>query len=293
MGLTSRIFVGQELIADADFVRTEYYQDWCRERNNFHVIGTVFEVSGGTSTLFGVHRPHGAAAYTDMEKGRLGAFLAHLKRALQVRQRLAKAGIERKAALDMLERMGLATLVVGRDGNVLYANREAAQLMREADALRSKNGKLTALLPATSTRLLELIRGAVDTAWAPGEAAGGVLKLDRTDRLPLTLLVAPFRPARDGFGAGAPAALVFVRDPECLGVTGVTLQNIFGLTAMEACIAAALCEGKSLDDIARAYGVSINTAKTHLKGVLAKTGTSRQAHLVAVLLQSVATLSRR
>ena len=55
----------------------------------------------------------------------------------------------------------------------------------------------------------------------------------------------------------------------------------------------ALCEGKSLNDITAAYGISINTAKTHLKSILAKTGTSRQAQLVTVLLQSVATLARR
>jgi DNA-binding CsgD family transcriptional regulator len=209
---------------------------------------------------------------------------------LQVRQRLSAAGIERRATLDALERTGVATLVVGPHGNVVYASSETERLLREGDVIRIVGGKLTAGSPKEAVRLAQLVHGAIDIATERGGTVGGALKLDRPDRLPLTVLVAPFRPARDGFGPPTPAALVFIRDPERLTATGTALQGLFGLTAMEACIAAALCQGKSLDDITSAYGISINTAKTHLKGILIKTGTNRQANLVALLLRSVAML---
>jgi DNA-binding CsgD family transcriptional regulator len=287
---TSRIFIGQELISDADFVRTEFYNDWCRKVEGFHVVGSVFSVANGTIGLLGVHRPEGGNAYTTGDKVLTGRLLSHLRRALQIRQHLSHVGIERQAVLDTFERTGVATLVVASDGHVLYANGESERLLREGDVVRLVGGKLAAGSPREAARLAQLIQAAVEVAATAGGAAGEALKLERADRLPLTVLVAPFRPARDGFGAELPAALVFIRDPERPSAAGIALQGLFGLTVMEACIAAALCQGKSLEDITRQHGISINTAKTHLKGILLKTGTRRQAELVALLLRSVAVL---
>jgi DNA-binding CsgD family transcriptional regulator len=286
----SQIFIGRELISDAEFSRTEYYNDWCRKTDSFHLVGSVFSVANRTVAILGVHRPERGSAYTPADKVLTGRLICHLRRALQLRQRLSHAGIERQAALDALERTGVSTLVVGRNGHVIYANRESERLLREGDVLRVIAGKLVARLPRDATRLAQLIQAAVDIAATGGGDAGEALKLERAERLPLTVLVAPFRLARDGFGAELPAAMVFIRDPERLSATGVVLQSLFGLTVMEACIAAALCQGKSLEDIIREHGISINTAKTHLKGILLKTNTRRQAELVALLLRSVAVL---
>jgi DNA-binding CsgD family transcriptional regulator len=118
--------------------------------------------------------------------------------------------------------------------------------------------------------------------------AGGALAIPRRDRLPLTVLFAPFRPAREGFGAASPLAIIFFKDPETPSVMTMTVRNLFGLTASEAGIAAALTEGASLDGIAGAFGISLNTARNHIKSILAKTGARRQAELVALLLRSVA-----
>jgi DNA-binding CsgD family transcriptional regulator len=289
----SRIFVSQELIPDAEFARTEFYQDFCRVAGVFRVIGTVFPICNGTVGILGIHRARRAADWSEADRTLVHRVFPHLKRALELRQHLAAADMERQAAFDALERTGVATLVVVGDGRVLYASVEAEKLLREGGALQVRSGKLTAASPATAARLAQLIEGAVDTATARGVSTGGALKIDREDRLPLTMLVAPFRPARDGFGAPVPAAIVFVRDPERLTAAGAALQALFGLTPAEASIAVELSQGRSMDEIVLAHGVSINTAKTHLKHILGKTGTTRQAELVALLLRSVAALDGR
>jgi DNA-binding CsgD family transcriptional regulator len=56
-------------------------------------------------------------------------------------------------------------------------------------------------------------------------------------------------------------------------------------TAAEARLARALLDGQTLADFSEQVGVSINTARKQLAALFAKTGTNRQATLVAWLLQ--------
>jgi DNA-binding CsgD family transcriptional regulator len=65
------------------------------------------------------------------------------------------------------------------------------------------------------------------------------------------------------------------------------LQRGFGLTRRESLIAAALSTGISLHQIARWHGVGIGTVRGQLKSVFIKTGTKRQAELVAMLARLV------
>jgi DNA-binding CsgD family transcriptional regulator len=65
---------------------------------------------------------------------------------------------------------------------------------------------------------------------------------------------------------------------------------MFGLTRSEALLANALVNGRTLQQIAVAHNVSLNTIRTQLKSVLIKTGTNRQSELVALLLRCITDL---
>ena len=69
------------------------------------------------------------------------------------------------------------------------------------------------------------------------------------------------------------------------------LRDLFGLTRTEGLVAAALGQGHSIEDIASGMNVSLATVRTHLKRLLAKTGTHRQAEAVALLARSVSTVA--
>ena len=63
------------------------------------------------------------------------------------------------------------------------------------------------------------------------------------------------------------------------------LRRVLGLTATEAEVALALACGATASAIARDRMVSLETIRSHLKTIFAKTGTRRQATLVALVLQ--------
>ena len=98
------------------------------------------------------------------------------------------------------------------------------------------------------------------------------------------------RPTVSAFGEQRPAVLVFIRDPEA-PIAVARLRELFSLTRTEGVVASALGRGASLEDIAANMGIGLATVRSHLKRILAKTGTHRQAEAVALLARSVSTVS--
>ncbi|MGH8681932.1 MAG: helix-turn-helix transcriptional regulator, partial [Burkholderiales bacterium] len=103
---------------------------------------------------------------------------------------------------------------------------------------------------------------------------------------PHQLLVLPLRPDTPLAGTWQrPLALLIVVDPRAGASVGLDKhQALFGLTQAEARVAAALAQGKSLEEFARSAHVSTHTARAQLKAALEKTGAHRQAELVRVVL---------
>jgi DNA-binding CsgD family transcriptional regulator len=92
-------------------------------------------------------------------------------------------------------------------------------------------------------------------------------------------------------GNGGPHArfvLLMICDPNAEpSLPAEIIAQVFALSPTEARVAAALCNGHSLNEYAAAHGVSIGTARFQLKQVLAKTHASRQADLVRRIYSSV------
>lgn len=87
----------------------------------------------------------------------------------------------------------------------------------------------------------------------------------------------------------APAIAVFISDPEMSAQPRASvLAQVFSLTRREADLAVALLQGWTLRDQADARGVKISTERSHLKSLMQKTGTHRQADLVRLLSGFVA-----
>ena len=109
---------------------------------------------------------------------------------------------------------------------------------------------------------------------------------------PLAVMVIPFLPRERDIALTEPGALLMIRDPDVSTPTNNALRELFGLTPTEAAIAAALVDGKSLQEIAAASGTTFHTVRSHLKAITQKTGTRRQSDLIALILRSLTGLVR-
>jgi DNA-binding CsgD family transcriptional regulator len=189
-------------------------------------------------------------------------------------------------AID-LDFFALPTLVIDAQAVVLRSSRSAAALLQADDsALHIEQGRFCANAAEAQARLMHLVGRAtrVQAAAHADFGARGML-LPREGRLPLTLSIAPFHGERPG---DSRAALVTLRDPHHATIDLQLLQDLFGLTPTEARVAAAVADGQAVPHIAAGMHVQANTVQAHIKRVLVKTGTRRQAQMATLLLRSVA-----
>lgn len=185
------------------------------------------------------------------------------------------------AATAALEQFNQGVALIDRVCRVSFANALASAICRETDGLSLRAGELIATTKPDSSRLSQALKRAV------GESQGASLRLERpSQRRPLSILITPL--ALPVGQKGSTAALVLINDPERSAAPPKTrLIQAYGLTSAEAGVAQLMLRGDDIAVVARRLCISIETARTHLRRVLAKTGTHRQSDLVLMLTREV------
>lgn len=283
----SRIVTDRDLVTPREQRETAYYREWLPALDIFHVVGAAFPAGDGAIGVLGIHRPKAASYFTDADRRKTALFLPHLQRALHLGQRLAS--VKHAAALDIVDRVDTGAVVVDRSCRVVQINAQAEEILRDRSVFRVVGGRLFLQDPLLHERLSRTVQASIETAAGTPEPPDAVMAVPRRDRLPLTLSATPLRP-RGLLAPVRPLALILMRDPERPALAVNCLRNLFGLTRMEAVVAADLGSGRSLEDIARRRGIGLATARAHLKRILSKTGTHRQAEVVALITRSVASV---
>lgn len=281
----SNVITDEDLVTPEEQVRSGFYQEWLRHLGIYHMLGAVFPTADGVAGVLGIHRPREAGAYTSADRMRAKVLLPHLQRAMRLGQRLAAASQSRAPILEALDRLDTGVFMVDGACRIIHASAMAETLLRANKELAVIGGRLSLRQPAQHDKLLSLVRAAMDSAIGRLAAPASALSIPRSCRMPLILEVAPLRPAKSRFGQQRPSVLIFLRDPEA-PLAVARLRELFGLTRSECSVAAALGRGSSLEDIAAQMGIGIATVRSHLKRILAKTGTHRQAEAAALLAGS-------
>lgn len=99
---------------------------------------------------------------------------------------------------------------------------------------------------------------------------------------------------KSAFGIDAPGVVMFILESTPDDDSSSTdIARIFGLTKAEARLMHAIAHGMTATEYSEKYGISINTAYSQIKNILAKTGTRRQAELVKLVMQHSPNADRR
>lgn len=298
--LAHRLGVGQvhgsaEHIRPRDFERTEFYADFCRPHDLYHVIGAILPMAPGEAALLGVHRQQAQGPFEDspLVQAQLQSLLPHLQRALSIRARLAQSDMQERTTRAALDALDTAVLLLDAQLDVLYANASALALfgpgLERSLHCPGSGSPRWCVLP----QLQQAVRQAIGSSQGKRVAApvASALRLPRQGMPELCLTVAPFQPPQGPFRR-RPCALVLARDPQAPAIAVPALQQLFDLTQAEALVAQALAQGAAIDRIAANTGVSINTVRTHLHHIYDKTGTARQGELIAKIHQGARPFTR-
>ena len=191
---------------------------------------------------------------------------------------MAEGPVDPNGVCEVLAKIGRPALIVDRQGQLIAANELTAKLL--GPDLHVVNGRLISADPVACTKLDALIK-----ALTLHQATAEALAVRRKDGPPIIIHGISLPQTASGPEKRATALLVLVDLKESLLPTQAQLVEAFGLSWMEARIALKLAAGNPVQSAARSSGISYESARSLLKAAFRKTGTHRQAELVALLYQ--------
>ncbi len=203
--------------------------------------------------------------------------MPHLRRALDLRERVVLSQRKQGGLETVLDLFGTPTLLTSATGIVVHANKPAEAMLRAGPLIRSAGDRLV-LVDSSFTRALlrRIARAAGDGAW-------GLMTLPEQQGTAPVVVIAPAGPRGLAPGERGHAA-VFLFHPACAeGASRALLRQLFGLTPAEVAVVSEVQKGSGLGAAASALGIGMATARTHLHRAFEKTGTKRQSQLIRLL----------
>ncbi len=281
------------VVPTEELLGTEYFADWLRPQRILHNISGCLLYDGHSMTSgFDLFRPMHGDDFGPRETGLVYLLLPHLRRALQLHERLTGLEQLQLAIQDAIESLALGVILFDADGQMVSANRAARRILASVDGLRSSGRLVRAQCRNEDVALRAVIHGAAQTGAGCGIASGGTLRISRpSGRQAYVALVSPLRTRDVDLVRAGTAAVLFLSDPERLPETPpAILQRLFGLTATEARVCSLLARGETVATVSQVLEISPHTARTHVKRILRKTGARGQSDLQRRLLAGPSSL---
>lgn len=226
--------------------------------------------------------PHGwdADQVTMIER-----LLGPISQFVRVRQTLAAAHALGSSLSGLLDNARIGVIHLDQWGRMIEANARARDILRCADGLFDRDGRLGAQLAADDARLQRLLSQALPPVGGQGTA--GTVTVKRPSGQPkLVVHASPVEDRWMDFGARRVAALLLVVEPGTQARLDKDLvAEALGLSPAETEVAVMLSEGRTPRAIATLTGRQVRTVYDLTKHTYRKLGVSRRADLVRLLWQ--------
>ncbi|MEW5688351.1 MAG: helix-turn-helix transcriptional regulator [Pseudomonadota bacterium] len=281
------VLTDEDCVSREDYGASEYYNDFMRPQDVDRALFIRLGRSGTVASTINIGRRTGEA-FEQADLAFAARLQPHMIRAYEIGRRLAANLDVTRSLSARLEQSAHALFLVEADGGLQFANPAAEHLLRRGCGLTVINRRLTPLRP-DAARQFELLVGRAANRGAGRR--GGTMALEPPSGGPAMILRTAPLPLDLGpvYRAAAPV-LVSVTDLEIdVPPPSAELSDLFGLTPAEVRLAAAMFEGQTLAEAAEDFGLSINTVRYQLARIFDKTGVSRQAELVKLMMRLAST----
>lgn len=251
------------------------FRDWMDMSGTGQILGLDLSRTGGIAVRLRLTRHAHQEDFDPKHSVLVAALVPHLRIALDIHARLATTQAESQVYGNAMAEFSVATLIVDRKGAVVRRNAAAERLLAEGRALAERGGVVHLRDPLAAAGFAK----ALSAPPPPDDALR--LALPMASGAPLEARVHAVPPSACGDRAWLALFVASPAHAPCLSEDA--LRSRFQFTRCEAALARLLAEGTALPEAARLQGMAYNTARSHLRGIFAKTGVHRQANLVGLL----------
>lgn len=280
-------FLGKEKWTESDF-----YKNFLRPMDVFHVLAADMKTNDGIDCRIRISRPESMPNFDHVDKLGLHFMIPHLKRCVQIHSSMHEIFSTNQLLGSTIDRLMFGSITLDQKGAVLHANSIAEDFLQSRSELIYAHGLLRAAARDEDKILQKLITEALKDREEnrPVIAKGMTIKNEQTgDAMSIVVRALPAGCLAEG--ERHPSVAILIRDPKLASSpTAASLRRLYSLTVAESELATLLTEGITLDQAAERLNVSRNTARTQLRSLFWKTGTSRQADFIRTVTGSVAPL---
>jgi len=251
---------------DTASMRTPFYNEVLRPAGDF--FGLVAQIAHNhcSDTFLCVHKPKGAADFTDTDVATLQHLMPHLATALELRTRIANLEAQERDIRVALDKLDEGFVLLNSSAEPVFSNRIGETMMTAEPRLAAALAGLRGRVPRN----------------------GGSFEVARDAKRPLHVQLTPIGEGKKLTRLSDRAtSVMMVTDPEVVDRRRIgALIKSYGLTPAEARLAMEICKGDGRASAASRLGISPATARAHLSRIFEKTGLHRQAELVRLLMTS-------
>jgi DNA-binding CsgD family transcriptional regulator len=286
---------------DSTFVsKSEFYQDFLIPNGARYVLGGFVHEADSLRVYIVFNHLVGQDEFNNDQRDGMRRLMPHLQRALRLTLSANALRSGMQAGEQGLSALGQAVFTLDGIGRIAFLNTSAESLLRQGTVLQATAQRLMGK-GADAMRLA----GALDRVRLSRQAESLILcnSRDLADACLVSILPVPRADMSaasrrtDAFGGpgqdmGAGASWIS-NDPDLVvlavpqrrtrGAAPRRLIELFQLSEAEAKLAHGLSSGLSVEEFAAAHAISVATARTQLRSILAKTGERRQHDLVRML----------
>jgi len=251
------------------FVASDYYNEYFRHvTDGFWSMASWSPVRGEDSLAFGIHRARSADPDDPSLVRLLSEVAPHLRKAVRLAEDFAAVAGRVARAEAALDAVSDAVILLDKSGRAYELNRAADAMVRDDPGLRvAPDGAILVDDIAAQQQIDAGIAAAVGrNARRPAGSADITVRSADGGSIILKAL-----PAESG--------AILIANRICAPVDP---WRGFHLTPAEGRLAQALLSGQDLESAAASLHIARATAATQLRSIFSKTGTHRQAELVAL-----------
>ena len=290
-----RFVFANERFPVLEIAQTDFYREYMQPQQlapDGPICHQIETPTTGKYAAIVIYRRVGCRPFDDGDIALGNLLVPHLERAYAIYSRLGSVRRARVALAEILDRLPTGVLVFDSRRSPLIVNRSARRILDLRDGFSVENGRPRLADRREDTAFQSLLAKACNSGLVGQRGLSDVMQVSRpSGRRAFVLMVAPLLDTPPRAAAGEAVSVAFIADQETGHYTATeVLKELYTLTDAEAELVRMLAEGRSLDQVAAARSVTINTVRSQLKQVFSKTDTNRQGDLVRLALTGVSSL---
>jgi DNA-binding CsgD family transcriptional regulator len=284
------VYTPERLLTDEEWFQSRFYNGFMRSCGIADFIGLMGLRSGARAVWFTAAKVGEASRFSDAEAEPFRLFSPHVCRTIKISHALDLQTLRSESLEAALDALSTGVFLLDGGKKVVHANRLGENQARTGSALRVVQDRL---LPTDAGAGLSFARALADPANRETDEISNVHSI----AMPAGEgkgLIATVLPVGDGersnlLSPWSARWAVFVQEPGIVPqIPGEAFAKLYDLTGGELRTILAIAPGLGVSEAADLLGLSEGTVRTHLHRVFEKTGTTRQAELIKLLVSASA-----